>query len=356
MLAIEFRTGRTAQVVEAPAPRAGRGDVVVRVGASGVCGSDLTALLGTHPFRIPPLISGHEAGGTIVEIGPDVTGWTVGDRVAIEPQLACGACAICERGLGHLCGRKVMLGVADWPGSFAELVRVPASTLHAVGDAVDDELSALVEPMAVAVHAVRQAAETGDARTAGNSEGLGDVVVLGGGTIGAFIAQQSVTAGARRVAATDPRERNRRLCERMGAEAYDSSDPKWAAEAARRTVHGAFDVAFVAVAVPGILDRAVSLVHPRGTIVQVGLFGAPEPFTVSALQMAERRLIGSNVYDADDFRTAIAAIGRDPETVRAVITDRGDLAEAAEYLTSKASGVADEVVKYIVRPGHAADV
>lgn len=340
MQAIEFLPDRTARVVEidVPAPRAG--EVVVRVTSAGICGSDLTALAGRHPFRIPPLISGHEAGGVVIDVGEGVEAWRPGDRVAIEPQLACEGCAVCLRGDYHLCPSKIMLGVAAWPGALAEAVRVPASTLHRLPDEIDDELAALVEPMAVAAHAVRQAPPIA---------GL-DVVVLGGGTIGVMTAYQARRGGATSVAVTDPRPGNRAMATAVGADAHDPSRPGWTDTARARTREGAFDVAVVATAVPGILDEAISLVRPRGTIVQVGLFGGPETVHVSALQMAERRLVGSNVYDREDMASAIAAIAASPDAIRTLITHRGDLAAAARYLTRKVAGADDDVVKYVVLP------
>jgi 2-desacetyl-2-hydroxyethyl bacteriochlorophyllide A dehydrogenase len=343
MKAIEFRPDRTAQLVDIDVPMARVGEVVLRVTSAGICGSDLTALAGRHPFRIPPLISGHEAGGVVVEVGDGVEGWAPGDRAAVEPQLACGGCAVCGRGDYHLCPSKIMLGIAAWPGALAELVRVPASTLHPLPDEVDDELAGLVEPMAVAVHAVRQAAPV---------DGL-DVIVLGGGTIGVMIAHQARLSDASSVAVTDPRPGNRAMVLAVGADAYDPSLDGWDHAARARTRDGAFDVAIVATAVPGILDEAISLVRPRGTIIQVGLFGSPELVHVPALQMAEKRLIGSNVYDRQDMASAIAAIAADPIAIRSLITHRGDLAAAAHYLTRKVAGADDDVVKYVVLPDRA---
>jgi 2-desacetyl-2-hydroxyethyl bacteriochlorophyllide A dehydrogenase len=345
MKAIEFRPDRTAHLVEVDIPEAGVGEVVVRVTSAGICGSDLTALAGRHPFRIPPLISGHEAGGVVVEVGDRVEGWLPGDRVAIEPQLACGGCAVCDRGDYHLCPSKVMLGIAAWPGALAESVRVPSSTLHRLPDAVDDELAALVEPMAVAVHAVRQAPAI---------DGL-DVIVLGGGTIGVMTAHQARRSGAASVTVTDPRPGNRAMALAVGADAHDPSETDWDRIARARTREGAFDIAIVATAAPGIVDEAIALVRPRGTVVQVGLFGEPEHVRVSALQMAEKRLIGSNVYDRQDMASAIEAIAEAPEAIRTLITHRGDLAAAARYLTRKVAGADDDVVKYVVLPGRAAN-
>ena len=340
MKAIEFREDRTAHLVEVAAPEAEAGGVIVRITAAGICGSDLAALGGRHPFRIPPLISGHEGGGTIVMVGAGVAGWAVGDRVAIEPQLSCGTCAVCTGGDYHLCPEKIMLGIARWPGTFAEYVQVPVSTLHRLPPEVDDELGALVEPMAVAVHSVRQAPAID-----GN-----DIVVLGGGTIGAMIAYQALRRGAEQVVVTDPRAGNRDICGALGAIALDPTTPNWREQARGRMRAGSADVVFVAAAVPGIIDEAIRLVRPRGTVVQVGLFDGQVPVLISALQMAEKRLVGSNVYDGDDMREAISAIAETPDAIRTLITHRGDLASAAEYLTRKVAGEPDDVVKYVVFP------
>jgi len=339
MRAIELQADQTARVVtiERPTPRSG--EVVVRVEASGVCGSDLTALRGIHPFRIPPLISGHEAGGEVVELGANVTMVRTGDRVVIEPQVSCGVCATCLDGYYHLCPEKVMLGIAAWPGSFAEYVCVPESTLHLVGPEVTGELLAIVEPLAVAAHSVRQAGDIRGSR----------VAVLGGGPIGSLIVHQAAAAGAGSVTATDPRVLNRELCLALGATwAFDPLEDGWLDVA--RTSAGVFDVVFVAATAPQIVDQAVAMVRPGGTVVQVALFGTPITFAISALQMAERRLVGSNVYSGDDFRTAIAAIQRDPEVLGLIINGRGGLEAGAEYLNSKVAGHDDEIVKFVILP------
>lgn len=341
MRAIEFSQNRTASVVDIASPLARPGEVVVTVTSAGICGSDLAALSGHHPFRIPPLISGHEAGGVIVELGDGVQDWAIGDRVAIEPQIACGSCGTCARGNYHLCPEKVMLGIAEWPGALAQRVRVPASTLHSLPPEVDDELAALVEPMAVAVHSVREAPEMRGAH----------VVILGGGTIGAMCAHQARLSEAASVTVTDPRPRSRELATALGAIAIDPKDVAWRDEALATAPQGGFDIAVVATAVSGIVDDAIGLVRPRGTIVQVGLFGAPESIQVAALQMGEKRLVGSNVYTRNDMRRAIASIAADPEGIRKVITHRGGLDAAAHYLTEKVAGAPDDVIKYIVLPG-----
>ena len=341
MRAIEFQRDQNAQVVSIADPRPSAGEVVLRVLAAGICGSDVTALKGQHPFRIPPLISGHEAGGVVVERGSGVTSVELGDRVAIEPQVSCQICVLCASGHYYLCRSKVMLGVAEWPGALAEYVAVPASTVHVLPDSVADELSALIEPIAVAAHAVRQ---TGDVYGT-------DVAVLGGGPIGALLVHQLVRAGAASVTATDPRAENRRLCAAMGAShTFDPTDARWQGDALSATRAGGFATVFVAATVPHVVDEAVSITSPRGTIVQVALLGKPINFTISALQMSERRLIGSNNYSRLDFGAAIDTAAQDPLVVAGIINARGGLDRAAQYLNDKAQDIPDAIVKFVVDP------
>lgn len=336
MRAIEFRPDRTAAVVRRPVPQPGPGEVLVRVLSAGICGSDFTALAGRHPFRIAPLISGHEGGGRVEAWGDGVTDWAVGERVVFEPQRSCHDCALCQEGLGYLCPNKVMMGVAEWPGTLAEFAVAPAAALHRVAPEVPDWLLALGEPMAVAVHSVQQAPDLAGHR----------VLVLGGGSIGAFIVHRAAAAGAAEIVVSEPRDHNRELCLAFGADAAIIP-----AELPEEFGAGTwFDTVFVAAAVPGIVDTALAAVRPRGTVVQVGLFGSPETVRIPRLQMAERRLVGSNVYTPSNVDEANAAIATDPGTIARVVSHRGSLEDAVGFLNARMAGVADETIKYIVEP------
>lgn len=331
MRAIRFETTGQAHVVDIPRPTPGPGEALVRVGAAGVCGSDLAALRGKHPFRFPPLISGHEAGGWVESLGDGVDGLAVGDLVAIEPQRACGQCELCGSGQYHLCRRKQMLGIAEWDGAFAELVLVPANTLVVVPPELGPATAALIEPLAVACRAV------------GHLEGIsgGTFLVLGGGTIGAYITLVLKHEGAARVVVREPREGNHALLRGVGADEVLLPDEGDA---------GGYDGAFVAAGVPALLDDALAAVRPAGTVVQVAIFNAPVPVDVGRLQIDEKRLQGTAVYTRDDFVRAIEVAGANREKVDSVVSHRLSLEAGAELITAMARDGGGSVMKLLVDP------
>lgn len=342
MRAIRFDAARRADTVDIPEPVLQPGQAIVRISSAGICGSDLSALNGTHPFRIPPLISGHEGGGVVTAIDDEGSTLRVGDHVVIEPQRSCGVCEACEADLPHLCQQKLMLGMSEWPGTFAELVTVPSDKLYRVSPAVPTEYLALAEPLAVAIHAVRRVGTNLPNR----------VAVLGGGAIGSLIVLTLAYEGVEFIAATDVRESNRELCLTMGAQA--AADPLvngWK-ESLRSSAGGSFDVVFVAAAVPGIVDDANDLVRQRGTIVQVGLFGAPVTFDLSSFQRDEKHLLGSNVYEPADFEAAVRMLEADPEGVARIVNRRATLEQATEYLNARMDGHVDNTIKMLLFPNH----
>ena len=145
---------------DVPAPEPGPGEVLVAVKACGICGSDVHGMDGSTGRRRPPIIMGHEAAGTIARVGTGVSGWETGDRVTFDSTIYCGQCEFCRRGLINLCDRRRVLGVSceDYrrDGAFAEFVAVPQHILYRLPDGLTFEQAALVEPFAIAMHAVRR--------------------------------------------------------------------------------------------------------------------------------------------------------------------------------------------------------
>ena len=158
-----------------PEPQITAGNMVkIQVKATGICGSEVHAYHGRHAWRVPPLVSGHEFAGIICEVGNDVTAYKVGDRVTAEPQYGCGHCDLCESGNYNLCADKKILGATYWSGSFGEYVVVPEQCVIPLASNVSFEQGALIEPLAVGMHAVRTH-EVGRDST---------IAVIGCGTIG----------------------------------------------------------------------------------------------------------------------------------------------------------------------------
>ena len=149
-------------------------DVKIKVVNCGICGSEVHAYHGLHPFRIPPIVSGHEVAGDVVEVGPGVTRFKVGDRVTVEPHYGCGHCWYCGHGLYNVCPDKKVLGAGGWSGGLGEYIVTPEQTVVKLPDTLSYEEGALIEPVANGMYAVRHSNITPET----------NIVVIGCGPIG----------------------------------------------------------------------------------------------------------------------------------------------------------------------------
>src|SRR5581483_4034854 len=183
MKALVLKEYKKFSFEEVPTPEAKAEEVLVAVKACGICGSDVHGMDGSTGRRRPPIIMGHEASGVIAAVGKEVTGWTTGDRVTFDSTIYCGECDYCREGMVNLCDRRRVLGVSceDYRqnGAFAQFVAVPPRILYRVPESLPFEHAAMVEPFAIALHAVRR-----------SPPALNDaVVVVGAGMIGVALVQ-----------------------------------------------------------------------------------------------------------------------------------------------------------------------
>jgi L-iditol 2-dehydrogenase len=256
--------GRFA-VEDVPRPALQPDEVLVRVRACGICGSDVHGMDGSTGRRIPPLIMGHEGAGEIAEAGPAVRGWKPGDRVTFDSTVYCGRCWHCLRGEVNLCDERRVLGVscAEFrrDGAFAEFVAVPARILHRLPDSLSFEQAAMVEAVSVAVHAVKRTPLGTDP----------SVAVLGAGMIGSLVIQVLRAAGCRQIIAIDLDGDRLELALRLGATAVARADSPGVAGEVRRFGHGrGVDAAFDVVGLSGTVGTAVGFVRKGGSVTLVG--------------------------------------------------------------------------------------
>jgi 2-desacetyl-2-hydroxyethyl bacteriochlorophyllide A dehydrogenase len=311
------------EVREAPVPSAGPGEVLLGVRACGICGSDLHVYRGELP--VPPAISlGHEFAGEVVEAGDGVEGFAPGRRVVVEPLRTCRECDYCRTGNHQLCSRRVLLGTFA-PGGLAEYVAVPAYTLYPLPDALDFELAALVEPLAVVVHALHLV-----------DLAYGDrVVVLGSGTIGVMTALAARALGAADVTVTYRYEHQARAALAAGATRAVAADEASGLAGEKPDV--------VVETVGGhaaTLGQAVGLVRPGGRVSILGLFTGPVQVNALMMMLNEVRTACAIMYCRSrrptDFEAALRMIEADPERARAIVTHRFPLSEAAEAFATAA--------------------
>src|SRR5665811_1033882 len=210
MRVVAEQIGRVG-VSEVSVPAPGPGQVLVRTALAGICGSDTHAVAGHHPLLSPPYYPGHEATGTVAEVGPDVAFPAVGQRVMLKPNVCCGECANCRAGRTNTCQDLRWIGCdpsGALPGAMADYLLAPAGNLYAVPDEVTDRQAVLVECLATGVHAARIAGDVTGAR----------VVVLGAGTIGLFAVMAARRAGAGTIVVTDLDIHKRERALRHGAD------------------------------------------------------------------------------------------------------------------------------------------
>jgi len=287
---IEFR--------EAPRPRPGPGEVLLRIRHIGVCGSDVHVFGGRHPFTTYPVIQGHECSGRVAELGEGVAGFAPGDPVTFVPQLVCGRCAGCRRGDYHICEELKVYGFQT-DGAAREYFPISADNLVLLPEGVSLVQGAMVEPLAVGVHAALRLASGARGR---------NVVVLGAGTIGNAAAQAAAAAGAN-VVVTDIDPFKLEIARRCGLTGTVNVAQEDLAARLRELLPGGEADAFIeCVGSQETINQAVRLVRKGGQVVVVGVFGMGVPLDLGLVQNREISMVGSLMYKKEDFLAAVSCI------------------------------------------------
>ena len=322
MAAFVWQGGNDVAVEEVPRPRAESGWALVDVAFAGICGTDLHICAGEHPRAEAPLVIGHEFVGTLHD---EADGFAAGQPVAVEPLLNCGECTPCRTGRSHVCERLRLIGI-DVPGGVAEQVAVPAARLIPLPDGLDLRHAALVEPLAVTVHAVRR-----------SGLALGDpVMIAGAGPIGLLVASCARLAGAETVFVSEPAPSRRRVAEELGFVVLDAREP--GEDLRARTGGEGAPLVFDTAAHPAVAARITSWTTTSGRIVFVGTYGTPPALNLQDVVFRELETIGCRVYTRGDMETAVSLIADglfDPEPF---ITSTVALSEAPEALEKLRSG------------------
>ena len=275
---------------EVPGPQ--RGELKIRVEASGLCGTDLHIASGEYPIARPGLTLGHEFSGTVVEAGPDVGGFEVGDRVVVDPNIPCRVCRYCHDGRPHLCENPEALGVTR-DGGLSESALLPAPQAYRVPDNLPPEAAALTEPLACVLHAV----DLGGLRPGERA------LVLGAGPIGILCSMVLVAAGASEVLVSEPNPQRRERIRLVGAEPVD---PESVSEAVA-------DKVFECVGRPETMRAAVEAARPGGTVMWVGVAPPDAEVTVKPYDVFSRELTIRGSYTNPyvmDRTLALLASGR----------------------------------------------
>ncbi|MCI0547969.1 MAG: alcohol dehydrogenase catalytic domain-containing protein [Candidatus Rokubacteria bacterium] len=334
MRAAVLHAPRALRVESIPAPRPGADEVVVRVAAIGLCGTDHRIWNGDRPVRYP-LVMGHEMLGVVQAVGEAVGNLREGERVAVEPNYSCGACPLCREGNRNLCLSRVTLGI-DVHGGCAELVRAPARCCWPAPVALTDDQLLLVEPLAVVVRAVGRAAPR-----AGES-----AAVVGMGTLG-LLAIQVLKARGLRVLAVGRSPRRVALAEELGADAVASAAAGApSAEAQRFSRREGVDLVIETAGTADAVGQAAALARPGGRVVLTGLPHAPSSVDFFSVVRREITLVGSMIYQ-DEFPRAVELLATGAVNGARLLTHRFPLAGIEDAFHAHRS---PEAIKVAVHP------
>ena len=324
MKAVRFLAPNVVETVELPEPIPRSGEALVRVRWAGICGSDLAIVAGKHPRARAPLTLGHEFAGEIVAVN-GISALKVGARVTANPLLSCGHCRACRHGCGHVC-RSLRLQGIDTDGFMAELACVSIDRLQALDADVSAEAGALVEPLAVGIHAVEMATvQPGDR-----------AVVMGAGPIGLVVALALRQAGVGDVWMTDVMDERLAMAEALGFGALNAAQTEVGAFIRSRTSEEGADLVFEAAGSSAAARQMTELVRVRGTVVLVSVHKAPHETDLRAVNFKELTLVGSRVYTAAAFQQAarLAQV----MGVERLVSRRVPVHEAAERFAALARG------------------
>ena len=296
---IKARPGPGLELADVPEPTAGPGDVVIEVKRAAICGTDL------HIYEwddwaastiTTPVTIGHEFMGIAVEVGDQVKGVEVGDRIAGEGHITCGVCRNCRAGKGHLCRSTIGVGIHR-DGGFADRVALPASNAYNVPDDIDDTAAAILDPLGNAVHTALSFDLVGE-----------DVLITGAGPIGQMAAAVAQMAGARHVVVTDVSENRLEIARRMGATAaIGPGEASIRSTMADLGMVEGFDVALEMSGHPGALDDIVATINHGGEIALLGLYGQRPDIDLN--QAIFKGLTIKGIYGREMFETWYKATG-----------------------------------------------
>ncbi|WP_420113071.1 zinc-dependent alcohol dehydrogenase [Pseudactinotalea sp.] len=329
MKALRLEQFNEMAVVELPDPDLpGPGEVRITVAVTGICGTDIHGFTGENGRRVPGQVMGHETAGVVDALGEGVAGLSVGDQVTFNPVLVPEVEAEEYAGREQRAPGRRVVGVApEIVAAFAQYVTVPARNVVPLPADLPIELGALIEPLAVAVHAVRQAqVQAGDR-----------VLVVGGGPIGQSVVLALQATGAGSVVVTEPTAGRRELVQELGVTALEPSGADADIARIHSALGGAADVAIDAVGISATLATALHATRLDGRVCLVGM-GTPS-LTLDAFLVStgERQIVGSFAYSADDFRTAAAWIAADPDRARSLISRTIPLTAAPTAFTELAA-------------------
>lgn len=346
MKALLLTAASRLELTDFPDPQPAPDEVLLRIRACGICGSDIHGWDGSTGRRRPPLIMGHEAAGEIVALGSQVENWRVGDRVTFDSTISCGHCHYCQSGQVNLCENRRVVGVAPAEyrqhGAFAEHLALPARILYQLPDTLSFPHAAMIEPVSIAIHAVQRV----------KLAATDTAVVVGAGMIGLFVIQALRWAGAKQIVAVDLADNRLALARELGA-THTVNSSTGAADVVSKvqalTAGRGADVALEVVGLSPTLDLALATLRRGGSAVLVGNLAPKTDFPLQAVVTRELTLYGT-CGSAGEYPLCLDLIARGVIRVDPMIAAIAPLAEGPAWFEKLSAKDGGRFMKVILTP------
>lgn len=316
-----------------------RGEVKLKIRATGICGSDIPGYLGISGRRVPPMIMGHEFSGQVVEVGEGCTKLKVGDRVSAFPHYYCGECEPCKTNYEHMCVKKRSYGVLTTDGAFAEYLCVPENSCFQLADHVSYEIGSMMEPLAVGYRAVHKAEDL---------KGK-DVFVVGAGTIGLMALACIASQSPGRVMVSDMSDLRLEFAKRIWPDAITINAGKEdvAAVVMEHTGGKGADVCIEAVGAAPTTKQTIDAAGHAAKVVWVGMNQPVIDTSMMSIVTKELRIEGSFLYNLSEFREAVELINAGKVHLDALISRVAPLEKGVEVMEEMAKD-ASKVIKVVL--------
>ena len=336
MKAAVWYGGKDIRIEDVSIPKIEHDEVLVKVKAVSICGSDLHAYTGVSKRRIPPLVMGHEFSGEIVKIGSSVKNIREGERVVVEPILSCGTCRLCRLGRNNICETLKLVGL-QVSGAFSDYVSIPAKKCYTFPKTMSFEEASLVEPLAVAVHAVNLV----------SLEKNEDIGIIGSGAIGLMTLQVAKNKSAGKIFILDTLDYRLAIAQKLGA--TTTINVKKEDILKKILTDEGVDIVFEAVGHQETVQQGLAMVKKGGNVVIIGMLEATMQLPMLDITVKEIKLQGSYGYTSDDFQQALNLITKGKVNVKPLITHVLPLHDIKSGFEILSKG-AENVVKVILTP------
>lgn len=334
MKSLIYKGPNRLEITDVPKPLPKPGEVLVKIKACGICGSDVHGYTGSTGRRIAPMVMGHEFSGVVEAPGDGALKFPVGSRVIVQPVKFCGDCEFCRIGYTHVCPNKLFFGVMSFDGAFQEYLCVPEKLLYPLPDEVSFEEGALVEALAVSFCGVKKAGDlTGK-----------DVLIVGGGTIGQLALMATKVGNPRTITLSDLSNSRLATAKMLGADYVINPGEESFNEALINLIPGGkVDVAFEAVGVGQTVAQAMSVLKPQGTCVWIGNSAKMVEVDMQAVVTQEFRIFGTYIYTHEEFGETIEFMAKHKLDFSPIITKTIPIERAPELFEE----LVTEVEKYL---------